>query len=373
MCGVRGAHMTTYRQLSGPQLFDLCHALGLGHSARRCLATQAFLMDSWGARDVPALAPYPSRIGDDHSPYEYSVQFARSSLEVRLLFEAQASVPSLSANQLAAQSLNERIVRQYGVDLSPFQRVEDLFCPTVPQGPFSLWHAVCFDEAGRPDFKIYLNPQVIAGVSGRELITEAASRLGLQQVASPIIEQLVAQGAVPNYFSLDLGARLGSRVKLYFSQECATLEDLERVFALAPTNRVGDVSHFCRAILGRAVSLGRKPVCYCFSFAAGADAPIAVTFHLPVAHYMDSDASIMDNVSAFMAAEGLPVQAYQRAVKALARRDLAHSVGLQSYVSFRREASGLKLTVYLSPELFAAPYAQFPFAEEAVQNSRSGG
>jgi len=94
---------------------------------------------------------------------------------------------------------------------------------------------------------------------------------------------------------------------------------------------------------------------------------------LPVAHYMDSDASIMDNVSAFMAAEGLPVQAYQRAVKALARRDLAHSVGLQSYVSFRREASGLKLTVYLSPELFAAPYAQFPFAEEAVQNSRSGG
>ncbi|HEY1537101.1 MAG TPA: tryptophan dimethylallyltransferase family protein [Polyangiaceae bacterium] len=365
--------MTTYRQLSSPQLFDLCHALGLGNTARQCLAAQAFLTDSWSEREVPSLAPYPSRIGDDHSPYEYSVQFARGSAEVRLLFEAQASVPSLLTNQLAARSLNERIVRQYGVDLAPFYRVEDLFCPADPQGPFSLWHAVCFDEAGRPDFKMYLNPNVIAGVSGQDVITEAVSRLDLEQVAKPIIEQLVARGAVPNYFSLDLGARLGSRVKLYFSHERATLEDLERIFALAPTNQAGDISRFCKAILGRAMSLGRKPVCYCFSFAAGADAPVAVTFHLPVAHYMDSDASIMKQVSAFMASEGLPVHAYQRAVKALARRDLANNVGLQSYVSFRREASGLKLTVYLSPELFAAPYAQFPFSEEAVLSSQSRG
>jgi len=364
--------MTTYRQLSSPQLSGLCHALGLGNTARECLAVQAFLMEPWGEREVPSLAPYPSRIGDDHSPYEYSVQFARGSAEVRLLLEAQASAPGLFANQQAARRLNERIVAQYGVDLSRFHRVEDLFCPTDPQGPFSLWHAVCFDGAGRPDFKIYLNPQVIAGVSGRDLITEAVSRLGLAQVAKPIIEQLVARGAVPNYFSLDLAARLGSRVKLYFSHARATFEDLERVLSLAPTNQVGDVSRFCKAVLGRAMTFSRKPVCYCFSFAAGADAPVAVTFHLPVEHYMDNDASIMNHVSEFMASEGLPVEAYQRAVKSLARRDLANNLGLQSYVSFRREASGLKLNVYLSPELFAAPYAQFPFAEEAISSSNSG-
>jgi DMATS type aromatic prenyltransferase len=170
-------------------------------------------------------------------------------------------------------------------------------------------------------------------------------------------------GGVPNYFSLDLTERLGSRVKVYFSHPQATLDGLERILALAPTNQAGDVTRFCRAILGGSTKLDQKPVCYCFSFAAGTAAPLAVTIHLPVAHYMESDAVIVNNVSPFMVDEGLPVTEYARAVSALARRDLASSVGLQSYVSFRREQQGLKLTVYLSPELFAAPYAQFRFAD----------
>jgi DMATS type aromatic prenyltransferase len=365
--------MTSYRQLSSAQLFDLCNALGLGNAARQCLAVQSFVMGPWHEREVPSLAPYPSRIGDDHSPYEYSVQFARDAAEVRLLFEAQATVPSLHANQFAAEALNERIARQFGVDFSQFDQLGNLFCPTDPHGPFSLWHAVCFDSAGRPDFKIYLNPQVVAGVSGQDLMTEGVARLGLSHAAKPLIDELVARGGVPNYFSLDLGQRLGSRVKLYFSHSNPTLEDLESIFALAPSNHAGDVTRFCKAILGRAVPFSRKPLCYCFSLVAGAAAPVAVTFHLPVAHYSENDAVILNRVKAFMVSEGLPAARYERAVLALSRRDLDKSLGLQSYVSFRREPAGLKLTVYLSPELFAAPYAQFPFRNGIVGSSNQSG
>ena len=375
LCGsvaFEGAVVTTYGQISSLQLYQLCGALGLADRAHEYQAVQAFLMESWQAREVPQLAPYPSRIGDDHSPYEYSLQFGQTSVELRLLLEAQATLPGLHANQVAAQALNQRVAQRYGVDFSRFAQLQNLFCPEDPHGPFSLWHAVCFDAAGQPDFKIYLNPQVHAGTSGRDLTTEAVSRLGLSGVATPIIERVVAAGGIPNYFSLDLAARLGSRVKLYFSHEDASLADLESIFALAASNRAGDVSRFCRAILGADTRLNRKPVCYCFSFVAGSDAPVAVTFHLPVAHYVASDALVLNNVSAFMAAEGLPVKAYQRAVRSLARRDLAGSLGLQSYASFRRERSGLKLTVYLSPELFAAPYAQFPFAEGSASRLGAG-
>ncbi len=362
--------MTTYRQASSAQLFALCNALGVGASAaRQCLATQSFLLSAWSDREVPLLAPYPSRIGDDHSPYEYSLQFARDSVQLRLLFEAQANVPSLHANQLAARTLNGRIAEQFRADFSVLEQLENFFCPTDPQGPFSLWHAVCFDAAGYPDFKVYLNPQVVVGVSGRDLVTEAVARLGLSEVATPIIEALVARGAVPNYFSLDLTARLGSRVKLYFSHEDATPEQLESVFALAPSNRDGDVTRFCRAMLGISRRLDRKPACYCFSFVAGVPTPTAVTFHLPVAHYSESDAAIMRNVTPFMASEGLPVTDYERAVVAMARRELGRSVGLQSYVSFRRERSGLKFTVYLSPELFAVPFSQFSSAADPARSS----
>src|SRR5665213_1752072 len=120
--------MTTYRQASSAQLFALCNALGVGASAaRQCLATQSFLLSAWSDREVPLLAPYPSRIGDDHSPYEYSLQFARDSVQLRLLFEAQANVPSLHANQLAARTLNGRIAEQFRADFSVLEQLENFF------------------------------------------------------------------------------------------------------------------------------------------------------------------------------------------------------------------------------------------------------
>ncbi|HYP74401.1 MAG TPA: tryptophan dimethylallyltransferase family protein [Polyangiaceae bacterium] len=359
----------TYNEFSARQLYALCQAVGVGGSAHDYLAVQAMLLAPWGERDVPALAPYPSRIGDDHSPYEYSVQFAKNSVELRLLFEAQAQAPSLHANQAAAVALNQKLAQRYGVDLSRFVQLQDLFCPEDPQGPFSLWHAACFDRAGQPDFKIYLNPRVHCGTSGQQLTTEGVARLGLSRAADSVIRRVVDQGGEPNYFSLDLGARLGSRVKLYFSHEDATLQTLEQILALSPSNQVGDVTRFCRGLLDEGTKLSKKPVCYCFSFVSGMDSPLAVTLHLPVAHYCRSDAEIMSRASKLMASEGLPVEAYQRAVMAMARRDLQRVSGVQSYFSFRREASGLKTTVYLSPELFAAPEAQFPFGDNPQQSS----
>jgi DMATS type aromatic prenyltransferase len=355
--------MATYGEVSSLQIQQLCQALGLA-GAPHYQTVQAFLMASWSERQVPLLAPYPSRIGDDHSPYEYSVQFSRSSVELRLLVEAQAAVPSLSANQLAAEALNSALSARFGLDLTRLSAVKDLFLPTDPQGPFSLWHAACFDSRARPDFKLYLNPQVHSGVSGLALVSEAVDRIGLSGVAKSVMAQVAALGGEPNYFSLDLADRLGSRVKLYFSHSDVTPSELEKILALAPSNHVGDITHFCQSILGHTRRLTKKPVCYCFSFVAGVNTPVAVTFHLPVAHYRDSDAEVMHHVSAFMAQHALPEAQYRSAVAGFSRRPLAAGVGVQSYASYRREPSGLKLTVYLSPELFAAPYSQFPYSFE---------
>lgn len=365
--------MSTYGQISARLLRDLCFALGVGESAREYLNVQSVLMEPWNEREIPALSPYPSRIGDDHSPFEYSLQFARDSVELRLLLEAQAAAPSLHGNQRAAIALNEKLAKRYGVDLTRFSRLRDLFCPEDPQGPFSLWHAACFEPSGKPDFKVYLNPRVHCGTSAVQLVEEAASRSGLSQSAHALIRRVVALGGEPNYFSLDLAERLGSRVKIYFSHPDARVEELERVLALAPGNRPGDVSRFCTEIAGRKQRFTEKPVCYCFSFRSGADAPLAVTFHLPVAHYVSSDELIMNRISAFMTSESMPVERYRRAVAAMARRDIRTTVGLHSYFSFRREPKGLKVTVYLSPELFAAPPSQYPLTADLVPRATRQG
>lgn len=363
-------NLTTYKEISRCQLQDLCYALGLDDQVRSYLAVQSFLLESWGEREVPPLAPYPSRIGDDHSPYEYSVQFARDAIELRLLLEAQASVPGLWANQQAALALNNRITERYGVDTSRFQAVQDLFCPEDPHGPFSLWHAVCLDAESNPAFKIYLNPQVQSGViSPRELVIEAAERLGMSPQIKRVLDAVVRKGGVPNYFSLDLSMRLGMRTKLYFSHQDVDARELEAIFSLCPRHLAGDVSNFCQSMLGHAGPLTKKkPVCYCFSFVEGSDAPISVTLHLPIAHYLVSDALVLHHVSGFMAQHGMPVREYQRAVTSLARRALGSTVGLQSYASFRRERSGMKLTIYLSPELFSGISSQFPPPNSGLQS-----
>ena len=363
--------MTTYAHVSSNQIEALCKALALPEQ-QRYRGVQAMLMEPWAQRQVPQLAPYPSRIGDDHSPYEYSLQFSRNQVELRLLLEAQAHVPSLRDNQGAARALNDALVKRYGVDLSRFDQIADLFLPDDPHGPFSLWHAVCFDANASPDFKIYLNPQVNGRNSSELVMRESVTRLGFARVAESVISRVTAAGAEPNYLSLDLAARLGSRVKLYFAHPNATIDDLESIFALAPTHSTGDVAGFCRAVLGRdALRFDRKPVCYCFSFTEGAAAPVAVTLHLPAAHYCQSDLHIARNVEALMALHDLPVQTYRRALSAVARRPLERGTGLQSYTSYRREPSGLKLTVYLSPELFSTPLDSTSPAFGEAQ--RSGG
>jgi DMATS type aromatic prenyltransferase len=353
--------LTTYQQISRRQLQELCLALGLDSQMRDYVAVQSFLLDCWGDREVPPLAPFPSRIGDDHSPYEYSVQFARDSIEVRLLLEAQAGMPGLGPNQQAALALTDKISQRYGVDTSRFRLIQDLFCPEDPHGPFSLWHAACLDRQGQPAFKIYLNPQVHGGViPPGDLIAEAASRLGVSRQMQPVLKTVMRAGGVPNYFSLDLAPRLGMRTKLYFSHQDTDARTLEAIFSLCPRHLAGDVINFCEAMVGHSGALTKKPVCYCFSFVEGAEAPIAVTLHLPVAHYLESDALVLHHVSSFMAKHGMPVREYQRAITGVARRALGAGVGLQSYASYRREQNGMKLTVYLSPELFCGLSSQFP-------------
>jgi hypothetical protein len=55
-----------------------------------------------------------------------------------------------------------------------------------------------------------------------------------------------------------------------------------------------------------------------------------------------------------MQSVGLGDAPYARALSAFAPRALASGAGIQSYASFRREPSGIRVTAYLSPELFRA-------------------
>ena len=350
-----------HNDLAGVQLRSLCDALALQDSYPEYLLLQRFLFGAWGERARPTIrsVPYPSLIGDDHSPYEYSVAFTKREVELRLLLEAQAARPTLLANHRAALELNGRLAEVFPINLSRFNAVADLFFPSEPRGAFSLWHAVSLRKARPPKFKVYMNPQSRGREEATEVVYEALRRLGLAGSVNVLREEVAHRGSQHdeiNYFSLDLSNAPSARVKVYFCHHRATAADLERSFAASPLHQAGDVAGFCADMVGHTGPFNRKPITSCFSFTEGSERPRAATFHLPIAHYAPNDQAITARIAAFMRKHELDADRYAHLVARFTRRPLTAGAGVQSYASFRRDpAEGMLLTAYLSPELFRAP------------------
>lgn len=362
--------MTTFSEVSRTKLTRLAEGLGLAHVLPQIKPVHDFLLGDWGGLPVGTYPTYPCRIGDDHSPFEYSVAFAPEGIELRLLFETQARISSLHANREAALAFHERLTTHFGLPRDRFQAVRELFLPPEPRPPFTLWHAVIFREGRAPDFKIYLNPRARGRDHANATVFEALRRLGFADGKALIETAAVRKGAdAIHYFSLDLAHTADARVKVYFRHDGATAQEVEDVFALASTHRAGDVIEFCETIAGHAGPFSGKPVTSCFAFTSASKGPKAVTFHLPIVHYLRNDARIAERIGTYLERHRLPRDRYLRAVNAYAGRPLADGLGVQSYASFRREASGIRFTAYLCPELYRDRPSRAAFADESSPSS----
>jgi DMATS type aromatic prenyltransferase len=365
--------MTTFNEAAAGQLRVLCDALDLRREFPEALLLQRFLFDRWGDREIPSKPAYRSLLSDDNSPYEFSVAFGPDGSEVRLLLEAQADKPSLKANQLSARALTQKIASIFPVGTERLAAISDLFLPSDPQGQFSYWHAVVFGKKYKPKFKVYLNPQVRGKANADKLVSEALERLGLPGAAKLLRERVAWRGPALdelNYFSLDLSDKGYARVKVYLCHRDATAADLERSFEAAPSHERGDIAEYCMQIVGHGGPFSRKPISSCFSFVEGSEIPTSATFHLPVAFYGNDDETIKGRVAKFMREHNLPADSYAAVLSRFSSRPPSLGTGTQSYASFRRDPSGPRITIYLSPELFQPAHASATVAYSSLRNAQ---
>ena len=346
--------MTTFVDAADELLEKLCEGIDLQSSYEEFRKIQRTLLDTWGAQEIPQVPAYRSCIGDDHSPFEYSIAFGAQRTELRLLVEVQGSSPGATPNQEAALRLNTRLAQSFDASFERFEQIKPLFLPQAPNPPFSLWHAACLEKDGHHDFKVYLNPHAQGPERANELVAAALEQLGMSDASRAVAKILNHPGlnSTPNYFSLDLSDAPGARVKVYFQHADASAQQLDEIFELSPQHRAGDVVEFCRAVVGADGPFRAKPVTSCFSFVEGRAEPIAATFHMPIAHYVPNDAVTVERVTRYLASQGIDPAPYVGAMRAFAMRALEDGAGIQSYASFRRESSGIRFTAYLSPELF---------------------
>lgn len=306
------------------------------------------MLTPWGATPIPQRPAWPSDIGDDHSPFEFSLALDRKGADIRFLVEAQGSTPTLAGQRDAAVALTYAL-RDDGADLTRFERVKDLFLPAdIGVGRFALWHATRLSST--PEEKVYFNPEVHGVAGSRPLVEEAMTRLGLRDAWRSFD---VAPTDRMRYFALDLSDEARARVKVYFYRSGIDPTVLAAMARGVPDYRPEAALEFCRAVTGSAGPWNRIPICFYLSFVEGEPVPIDITFQIPIRFFASDDAKARDRVCAYLQSRGVAPAPYERALAAIAHRPLDQGSGLQSYVSLRPIGSEPRVVVYLSVEAYA--------------------
>ena len=334
------------------KLRSLATALDLAEElTRQALDVFAMMSEPWGNWAVGDSPAWPNDISDDGTPFEFSASFDGAAPKLRMLVESQREPISPTSTWAAGLAFGQRLEARGLAELGLFEAIQDLFAPPVgARARFSLWHAAVLEQARPALFKAYLNPCIL-GPSGAPCVVEQAlRRLGFADAWRFLEARLAPEFAARIvYFSVDLASAQTARVKVYLacSESAAAVQ---RLITGASNVQPDDAPRWLDALTGRQGPFRARPILTCFSFRHGVSSP-DVTVHVPVRCYVRHDAEAAARVATMLSpADGLRLS---RALEAVSNRALDVGRGLLTYASLRREASTVRVTVYVAPEAYS--------------------
>jgi DMATS type aromatic prenyltransferase len=344
----------TTRELAIPKLTRLAGGLGLDHVLNDAVRVLDLLTGEWTDQPASGLPRWSSDITDDGTPFEFSVAFSPKGPELRLLVETHSNPHTARASWEAGLALNERLLEEYDVDLSRFDRIAHLFAP-LPSIPtrFTIWHAAVLRASGKPAFKVYLNPHVVGRTGARALVERAVRELRLPHAAR-FLTEFVPDSFDAAYFSVDLGDELGARTKIYLADAWANQDSICDFADRAGLARRGELRDLLRRLTRDVEPHDGRPIQLCLAFRDGDPSP-DLTVHVPVRSYVESDEQALARACDLLDPPSRSL--LRRGVEQMAQRSLDAGRSLVTYAALRRTQGTLGVTVYLSPELYsiAAP------------------
>jgi hypothetical protein len=336
------------------RLEALCAAARFSDEAERIVGAFRDLVTPWAEAPIGRRLGWVSDISDDNTPIEFSVAMAGERAEVRVLFEPQASEPTLAAYRREGLAFHERLERQYGADLARFRAVEDLFLPADMEGAFAVWSSAVFARNAAPAFKTYFNPQATGRQNARHLTETALQRLAMAGALASLDGTVIRRGELDElkYFALDLDGGPFSRVKIYVRHHQATAEDLELAASSATNHVPGEVAAFVRAMRGSDESLAVRAPFSCAAFVADGERlrPASTTIYVPVCAYARDDGAVLARIRRYLIDRGIDPTRYVALVEGFANRPLDAGVGMQAWFALRTHGGQTRFTVYLATE-----------------------
>nr|6ZRY_AAA Chain AAA, DMATS type aromatic prenyltransferase [Micromonospora olivasterospora]6ZRY_BBB Chain BBB, DMATS type aromatic prenyltransferase [Micromonospora olivasterospora] len=338
------------------QLARLCEVAGADPVEPRNLL--AGLLGPVGPRPLYEPPAWPSGVSDDHTPVEFSIAFNEAEPPtLRILGETLGSPPGPLANLSATRGFLDAQARRAGLSTSRLDSVRDLFATDDPQGDFAMWCSLVFRSSRRPEFKVYLNPEVKGVERSPALVSEALHRLGLGASYRALLDHGVRPGELGRgdrltFFAVDLHDGPQARVKLYLTHHEAEVWDVTRAASVVDGVDVAEIEEFCVVAGGGTRRFDGRPLVGSYTFTEGADRPVGYSIYVPIRSYVTDDQEARDRVAALLVRYGFDTDGLDRAIAAVTPRPLRDGVGLIAHVSLRLGAPRPGVTVYLSAEAY---------------------
>jgi DMATS type aromatic prenyltransferase len=349
----------TLGDLTKHQLRNLCRVVSIDESEPVRLLGK--VLGSADSRPLSQPPPWPSDIADDATPVEFSVQINDTGeRHLRILAETLPEHPSPAANLGAARDLVSSLAERYGLPLDRLRAIEDLFTPDEPRGHFSWWFSFIFDAAGRPKFKVYLNPAIRGPERSDEICAEAFRRLGLEEAFHTVGEHaLQREQDELTFFALDLDRGPQSRVKLYISQHDATTDDVMRAAGAVPGISPGQVRDFCRLLAPGTARFSGRPLVSSYSLVeSDRDKPSNYSIYLPLRDYVPDDSVSRERVRRHLREHKIDPAMLDEIIGSLTERELSANAGLLAHISLRLSPDQTGTTLYASSEAYGGTPAQ---------------
>ncbi|WP_245805035.1 hypothetical protein [Amycolatopsis australiensis] len=305
------------------------------------------LLPPWAHEPIGTAPAEPSYVADDGFPAEMSVNWSGRHPELRVLFD------SLGHDvHLPAESGSRRL-----------DRVHETFTPRGGRpSPAPLWHSIAWRPPSRIVHKTYFGLYPWPHAQREAAVAEAMARLGMAAAWDDTrrrVESVDGDREI-EFFAVDLADEAQARVKIYYRNHGADLDQVNRVAAVALRHDAEDARAAYAILAGDREDAGEAALS-CLAFRSGLDRAAESTTYLRLPDLAANDEQAVERTAALLHREGVDPGRFRLLTAALAPRPLAETRVLE-LVSYRTAGRRGDVTTYFRFPVYDRPLAPVDLA-----------
>lgn len=303
------------------------------------------VLPTWASERIAAAPSPASYVADDGFPAEMSVNWSGKHPELRLLFDCLGDALGSLRD---AQSGATTTIRRLG-------QIHEIFTAQAPS-PAPLWHSVAWRPPSRVVHKTYFGLYQWPPSQRYNAVGEAMERLGMRSAfddARRRVEDADGRREI-EFFAVDLADEADARVKIYYRNHDADIDELNRVASVALRHDAAGALAAYRTLAGDRTDAGEAALS-CLAFRSGLDQVAESTTYLRLASLASYDSEAVDRTAALLRSEGVDPGQFRALATALAPGPLEDSQGVLELVSYRAAGRRGDITTYFRFPVYDQP------------------